>query len=185
VDDDSVGGGSVGSGVRAGHVVRVQSVTLSGNTATTSQGGGLYNYGRVELYSTTIVTNTNGVFSVLNGNTRFRSTVLQNPGSLNCDGDGTATISDDLANYSTDNSCALPSSQTGIGLDPLLGPLETDTDGPTSYHMPLAGSPLINAGFNCPARDQIGAARPDACDIGAVEYGGVILSHLYLPTVAR
>ena len=168
-----------------GPYVRVQSVTLSGNTATTNQGGGVYNYGRVALYSTTIVTNTNGVFSVLNGNTRFRSTVLHNPATLNCDGDGTATISDDLANFSTDNSCALPNSQTGIGLEPLLGPLQADTRGPTSYHMPLAGSPLINAGVNCPPLDQIGAARPDACDIGAVEYGGLFMSSLYLPVVAR
>lgn len=171
-----------------GPYVRVQSVTLSGNSATTNQGGAVYNYGRMELYSTTIVTNTNGVFSVLNGNTRFRSSVLQNPGSLNCDGDGTASISDDGANFSTDNSCVLPGSQTGTGLDPLLGPLETDTPGPTSYHMPLAGSPLINAGFNCPERDQRGALRPDACDIGAVEFGGLLpspLSYLYMPVVAR
>lgn len=169
-----------------GPYVRVQSVTLSGNTATSSQGGAMYNYGRVELYSTTIVTNTNGVFSVLSGsNTRFRSSVLHNPGYLNCDGDGLAAISDDGGNFSTDNSCVLPSSQTGIGLDPLLGPLETDTRGLTSYHMPLASSPLINAGFNCPPRDQIGALRPDACDIGAVEFGGLLRSYLWLPVVAR
>jgi predicted outer membrane repeat protein len=168
----------------SGPYVRVQSVTVSGNTATSNQGGGVLNTGRAELYSMTIVTNTNGVWSGGLGNTRFRDAVLQNPGSLNCDGDGTAQISDDSHNFSTDNSCVLPNSQTGIGLDPKLGPLTPDPFGSTSYHMPLAGSPLINAGFNCPERDQRGAARPDACDIGAVEYGGLI-PLVYMPLIIK
>ena len=132
----------------------------------------------------TIVTNTNGVWSGGVGNTRFRDTVLQNPGSLNCDGDGTAQISDDSHNFSTDNSCPLPNSQTGLGLDPKLGPLTVDALGPTFYHMPLAGSPLINAGFNCPEHDQRGAVRPDACDIGVVEYGG-LLPRVYVPLIFK
>jgi hypothetical protein len=49
----------------------------------------------------------------------------------------------------------------------------------------LAGSPLINTGYsNCPARDQRGALRPDACDIGAVEFGG-LLTRAYLPMVVK
>ncbi len=168
----------------SGPYVRVQSVTVSGNTATSNQGGGVLNTGLVELYSMTIVTNTNGVWSGGLGNTRFRDTVLQNPGSLNCDGDGTASISDDSHNFSTDNSCVLPNSQTGMGLNPRLGPLTIDPIGGTRYHMPLAGSPLINAGFNCPERDQLGAQRPDQCDIGAVEYGG-LLPRVYAPLVMK
>jgi predicted outer membrane repeat protein len=169
---------------QSGPYVRVQSVTVSGNTANNNQGGGVLNGGLVELYSMTIVTNTNGVWSGGIGNTRFRDTVLQNPGSLNCDGDGTTQISDDAKNFSTDNSCILPNSQTGIGLDPKLGPLTFDTFGPTSYHMPQAGSPLINQGFNCLERDQRGAVRPDQCDIGAVEFGGR-LPMAYLPLMLR
>jgi hypothetical protein len=65
----------------------------------------------------------------------------------------------------------LPSSRTG---DPKLGPLTQDPNGLTSYRMPLAGSPLIDAGFNCLALDQRGATRVNACDIGAVEFGGVL-----------
>ena len=132
----------------------------------------------------TIVTNTDGVWSGGGGNTRFRDTVLQNPGSLNCDGDGTAHISDDSHNFSADNSCVLPNSQTGTGLNPKLGPLTVDAVGSTFYHMPLAGSPLINAGFNCLERDQRGALRRDACDIGAVEYGGIV-SLVYLPLMIK
>lgn len=168
----------------SGPYVRVQSVTVSGNTATNNQGGGVLNTGRVELYSMTIVTNTNGVWSGGVGNTRFRDTVLQNPGSLNCDGDGTAQISDDSHNFSTDNSCVLPNSQTGIGLNPKLGPLTIDPIGGTSYHMPLVGSPLINAGASCPLHDQLGAQRPDQCDIGAVEYGG-LLPRVYVPLIEQ
>jgi predicted outer membrane repeat protein len=178
-----LGGGLLLSAVpspTSGPYVRVQSVTVSGNTATSNQGGGVFNEGLVELYSMTIVSNTNGVFSRGLGNTRFRDSVLQNPGSLNCDGDGTAQISDDSHNFSTDNSCPLPNSQVGLGLDPKLAPLTSDNFGITYYHMPFAGSPLINAAFNCPERDQRGALRPDACDIGAVEFGG-LLRVAYLP----
>jgi hypothetical protein len=50
--------------------------------------------------------------------------------------------------------------------------------------MPLADSPLLNGGFNCPDRDQRLATRPDACDIGAVEFGG-LLPMGYLPLAIR
>jgi predicted outer membrane repeat protein len=183
----TAGGGlllEAGPSPTSGPYVRVQNVTVSGNTATNNQGGGVLNTGRVELYSMTIVTNTNGVWSGGGGNTRFRDTVLQNPGFLNCDGDGTAQISDDSHNFSADNSCVLPSSQTGTGLNPKLGPLTSDAVGSTFYHMPLAGSPLINAGFSCLERDQRGAQRPDQCDIGAVEYGG-LLPRAYIPLMVK
>jgi predicted outer membrane repeat protein len=183
----TLGGGLLLSAVpqpTSGPYVRVQSVTVSGNTASSNQGGGVYNEGLVELYSTTIVSNTNGVFSRGGGNTRFRDSVLRNPGSLNCDGDGTAQISDDSHNFSADNSCVLPNSSVGAGLDPMLSPLTSDIFGPTYYHMPRAGSPLINAATNCPELDQRGAWRPNACDIGAVEFGG-LFQVSFLPFLMR
>jgi predicted outer membrane repeat protein len=147
---------------------------LSGNSASSGQGGGVLNSGQVELYSTTIVSNTGGgVYSINRSNTRFRDTVLQNPDGLNCGGDGTAQISDDTHNFSADTSCVLQSSQTGANLDPKLGPLTQDSNDLTSFHLPLAGSPLIDAGSDCPALDQRGASRPNACDIGAVEFAGL------------
>jgi predicted outer membrane repeat protein len=173
------GGLYVGSGPT---YVQARSVTFSGNEATNNQGGGVYNTGQIELYFTTIVSNTNGVVSVLGGNTRFRNSVLHNPGSLNCDGDGTAQISNDAANHVSDNSCGPQFPAAG---DPLLGPLKSGGSNTTYYHLPLAGSPLINTGYsNCPTRDQRGALRPDACDIGAVEYGG-LLPRVYLPLIIR
>ena len=72
-------------------------------------------------------------------------------------------------------------------INAMLGPLTTG-GGPTLTHAPLAGSPAIDAGSPaapgsggsaCEATDQRGAARPVlggrslACDIGAVEAGGI------------
>lgn len=180
------GGGlyvSAGPAVSTGGYVKVRSVTISGNEATGSQGGGVFNRGLLELYFTTIASNTTGVYSMGGGNTRFRSSVLYHPGVLNCDGDGSAQISNDAANHVSDASCGPTFPAAG---DPKLGPLQSDGLYTTSYHLPLAGSPLINAGYSpCPPRDQRGALRPDACDIGAVEYGGVLQSATYLPLVVK
>ncbi|HEV7669442.1 MAG TPA: IPTL-CTERM sorting domain-containing protein [Thermoanaerobaculia bacterium] len=61
-----------------------------------------------------------------------------------------------------------------IGADPLLGPL-ANHGGPTLTHMPLPGSPVLDAGdpalVNPPATDQRGAVRivGPAIDLGSVE----------------
>ncbi len=53
------------------------------------------------------------------------------------------------------------------------------------YHMPQAGSPLIDAATPaCATRDQRYTLRPDACDIGAVEYDG-LLPRGYLPLIIK
>jgi hypothetical protein len=80
-------------------------------------------------------------------------------------------------NEDGDGSCGLS------GIDPMLGPL-ADNGGPTLTHLPLAGSPLIDAGDDaeCAATDQRGGLRPydgdgdgpAICDIGAVEAGAEI-----------
>ena len=63
---------------------------------------------------------------------------------------------------------------TANPIDPMLGPVASN-GGPTKTRLPLAGSPLINAGLadNPSFRDQRGYTRPDAPDIGAAEYNGV------------
>ncbi|HTU13758.1 MAG TPA: choice-of-anchor Q domain-containing protein, partial [Solirubrobacterales bacterium] len=59
--------------------------------------------------------------------------------------------------------------------DVKLSPL-ADNGGVTPTHMPMAGSPVIDAGGStapdlCPEADQVGTVRaPGKCDIGAVEY---------------
>jgi Chlamydia polymorphic membrane protein (Chlamydia_PMP) repeat len=149
--------------------IRIQSVTISGNSA--AQGGGVYNWeSGIEMYNTTIAGNTGGgVFTDSNGNSRLRSSVLQNPGYPNCAiGSSGGSYSDDQGNFTTDASCPLPQSLQG---NPLLGPLTQDPAGVTSFLKPQPGSLLIDNGYSCPLLDQIGASRIGACDIGAVEAG--------------
>jgi predicted outer membrane repeat protein len=171
-----------------GGYVEIRDSTIAANTA--PQGGGLYNAAEVDLGNITLVDNTNGLFSSGSGViSRIYNTVLQNPNSLNCDGTGVVPSSAG-GNFSTDNSCSLnmSSDQQGIGLDPKLGSLTNDGPNTTYYEMPQAGSPLINAAVPpCTLTDQRHATRPDACDIGAVEYNGVLpLKEVtYIPFIMR
>lgn len=171
-----------------GGYVEIRDSTIAANTA--PQGGGLYNAAEVDLGNITLVDNTNGLFSSGSGViSRIYNTVLQNPNSLNCDGTGVVPSSAG-GNFSTDNSCSLimSSDQQGIGLDPKLGSLTNDGPNTTFYEMPQAGSPLINAAVPpCTLTDQRHATRPDACDIGAVEYNGVLplKDVTYIPFIMR
>jgi hypothetical protein len=73
----------------------------------------------------------------------------------------------------------------GPALDPLLGPISATAQLPTYYFVPLPGSPLINtATFPCSPFDQRRAARLNACDKGAVEFGGLPMRVL-LPLLLR
>jgi predicted outer membrane repeat protein len=177
-----------GGGLRSGAgpttdptLVSLTSVTFSGNTFSSNniQGGGFYNQGYSILKNVTFKDNTNGIYNA--GTTHLGNSVLDNPGSLNCDGAGTP-LSSDGHNLSTDSSCAIEQNNTPAQ----LGPRTTNNNGynKTVYHLPLPGSPLINAAANCPTQDQRGAIRPDTCDIGAVEFGG-LGSQVYLPLVIK
>jgi predicted outer membrane repeat protein len=165
------------------NTVRVANTTFSGNISADNKGGGIYNNGTLELVNVTLKGNTNGLFNFGAGeSTQIRNSVLDNIPSLNCDSDGTAVTSGGR-NFSNDGSCALggPGDQSGAGLDPKLGPRQTSF---TSYHLPLAGSPLIHAATNCTAFDQRYALRFEACDTGAAEYNG-LLPQARLPIVIR
>lgn len=98
-------------------------------------------------------------------------------------------------NINGDDSCGLAGSGDMNGTDPLLGPLG-DHGGPTLTHLPLAGSPAIDAGDDslCPPTDQRGYARPDhgkvygiaVCDIGSVEVRPPILEvRVYAPILSK
>jgi predicted outer membrane repeat protein len=175
------GGGMTVSSIAG--LVRVINSTFSGNDVADDKGGGIFNNGTLELVNVTLKNNTNGIFNSGAGESALlRNTVLDNPGTLNCDGDGTPVTSAGR-NFSNDGSCALSGTgdQSGDGLDPKLGPLQTDF---TSFHLPLAGSPLINAATDCTPRDQRYALRVGGCDIGAAEAGG-LLDRARLPIAMR
>jgi hypothetical protein len=82
--------------------------------------------------------------------------------------DCAATLSTDVVNRSadTDGTCGTGFSIAG----PRLAPLAFN-GGTTPNRLPLAGSPLIDAGSGCGTFDQRLLLRPQgrACDIGAVE----------------
>jgi hypothetical protein len=189
------GGGAIYNGSfpqsTSGEGLVVRDTTIGQNTSTIGgQGGGISTFGPLLLVNTTIVSNTNGVYISLGGERPIiANTVLHNPGYLNCDGSGAVPVTYS-GNFASDNTCGLTDTfdQQGPGLDPLLGPLQNAglTNG-TAYYSPLAGSPLINNAQGvapCSTLDQILAIRPDACDIGAVEYRG-LLPMLYLPLVLK
>ena len=159
--------------------------TVSGNT-----GGGVggADLASGTIQSSSIVGNSSASASVRLGSVSMANTVLgDNTGSEvspDCEGSfvslGYNLVEDGSACASTGNT-----SLDIAGADPMLGAL-TDNGGTTLSHMPLQGSPLIDAGnparpsdsgAACPRFDQIGTRRPqdgDAargaiCDIGAIE----------------
>jgi CSLREA domain-containing protein len=94
-------------------------------------------------------------------------------------------------NAADDSSCGFTVVAANLGLGPLA-----DNGGPTRTHLPLAGSPLIDAGAtpDCSAADQRGVPRPQdgdgvagaACDLGAVEVpepGAAVLGMTALVTL--
>ncbi|MEP7357195.1 MAG: choice-of-anchor Q domain-containing protein, partial [Anaerolineales bacterium] len=170
-----------------GTEVRVYDSTFYSNVVTMTEGGAILNQGLMDLRNLTLEGNTTGVFNSGSGEVmKMANTVLHNVG-LNCDGDGTKPQSQG-GNFSDDVTCALAASgdSQGIGLDPLLSEIEITFDlFVTKSFMPLPGSPLINtAQVACSPVDQRRAVRPDHCDKGAVEYGG-LPPRLYLPLLRR
>ncbi len=166
--------------------VSLTSVTIGRNTANPGlkHGGGYYNQGISVLTNVTIKDNTNGIYNTGLSQLNIYNTVLDNPNSLNCDGGTPLTLGGH--NLSTDMSCGVEQNNVTVQL---FGPPALNTNGinQTLYYPPLAGSPLINGAANsqnCPMLDQRGAVRPDACDIGAVEYGGLAWS-TFLPLIKR
>jgi hypothetical protein len=80
-------------------------------------------------------------------------------------------------NLDSDGTCGLDQPTDLPGTDPMLGKLQ-DNHGPTWTHLPMPGSPVIDAGSCGSTTDQRGVPRPidgngdtlALCDIGAVEF---------------
>jgi hypothetical protein len=179
-----------GGGIYSIDSLTLTNVTLSGNQSTNNGGGGIYQgKGNGSLNFVTAVGNTGifggGVYNDGNLATLFlQNTLLSNNTGGNCDG----VVSSSGHNLSSDNNCGLfvqPGDK--INTPALLGPL-ANNGGQTLTHLLLPGSPAINGG-QCVVGvtvDQRGALRPvgPACDIGAVEYGGIV-PRLSLPLILR
>jgi CSLREA domain-containing protein len=129
----------------------------------------------------TLVTSGVGAQGVLKNNTfvgnsgtnlvgsfSLRNTIVADSGGTNCGGNVTSLGHNLFDDATCDNQTS------DLQADPKLGPWVLDF---TLARPPLAGSPAIDAGANCPTTDQHGAARPldgdtdgkAVCDIGAIE----------------
>jgi len=148
--------GNSGGGIATGGG-RITNSTISGNSA--GSGGGIYNYLRnLEISDTILNAGASG------------ENIFNNGGMVTSHGYN--VCSDNGGGYLNG-----PGDQ--INTDPLLGPLQ-DNGGPTLTHMPLPGSPAINAGdpnfTPPPLHDQRGSCfyrvfgRPRGrIDVGSVE----------------
>ena len=112
-----------GGGIVNGANLTVANSTFSGNSSP-SGGGGIYNFGAAQISDT-----------VLNVG-EFGGTILNDGGTAN-------SLGYNLA--SDDGGGVLTGPGDQINTDPMLGPLQ-DNGGPTFTHALLPGSPAINAG---------------------------------------
>ncbi len=134
----------------------LRGVTVFGNSTNPTLGGGM-----------TLATQTEVVL--------LNSIIANNIGG-NCYIQGTAKFADGSYNLSSDNTCNLTETGDMENTDPKLGPL-ANNGGRTKTHLPLKGSPVIDAGLPPPLippgleTDQRGIHRPQGqrADIGAVE----------------
>lgn len=153
-----------GGGVdhRGGADLNIVNSTITGNRALKGGGGlntsfayapveGEPERGRVRLLNTVIAGNSSVAGTQ---DCRRAAMVLESVGHV-LDGDG---------------SCATTGRTDLPRRKPLLGPLRNN-GGPTDSHLPLPGSPLLDAAGaqGCPTTDQRGVRRQGRCDIGAVE----------------
>ena len=161
-----------------GGALSVENSTLSGNLGGADPALVIQN-ANVILTNTTIVGNSGvglNAFSFDETNTLdIENTIVANNGGNECSISGSSPILTITNSLSSDSSCSFDLEDT----DPQLGAL-ANNGGPTLTHLPLPGSPVIDAGAAspvCPDVDQRGEARPvdgdgssgAECDIGAVE----------------
>ncbi len=149
----------------------MENCTISGNAA--YQGGaiGVGAFGGARLNHLTLVDNDaslsdSAVYSApLADRVDFKSSVVS--GTCN----DSAWITSGGGNVESPGQSCLEALNSTTVADPLLWGL-SDFGGPTQVHLPKVGSPVIDAGIDCPDldEDQRGLIRPSKnCDSGAVE----------------
>jgi len=189
-----------GGGIFSDGPTRIVNSTVSGNFAA-GEGGGILisRSGSLSLESSTVTANSTGPApgSLIRQSTGVRiltENLIENPstiyqsvisgnGSLDndvpdCDLPRTDALTSLGFNYVEESCLDTLASGDQTGQTPQLSGLG-DQGGPTPTHVPLAGSPLLDAGDpQCAGTDQRGIARPQdgdgdraaRCDIGAVEF---------------
>lgn len=178
------GGGFYGRGSST-----ITNSTFSGNSAAHGFGGGLYFLagGAAEIVNVTIASNSaaqkgGGIYAESSAFTSVDHPALRNsvlagntaPMEAECSGAvvsaGHNLLRDATGCLAFSNGGGNQTGTTQSPLDARLSPLGV-FGGTTPTHVPLEGSPVLDAGAACEPVDQRGAARPDdgVCDAGAVE----------------
>ncbi|MCX6875609.1 MAG: CSLREA domain-containing protein [Verrucomicrobia bacterium] len=182
--NEAASGGAVWSGPSA--TLLVKQCTFSGNRATFVGGAVACETGTIMLRHCTLNANTAGSGGGVcnqSGTVILRNTVIGGNTATSTGPDAAGIFQSDDFNLIADTSGGTLTGMTGhtiTGHDPMLAPL-ADNGGPTWTQLPLAGSPLIDAGITDGLiNDQRGVRRladmPDAInvadggDIGAAEY---------------
>ena len=165
---------SYGGGIACGKSgLTIINSTVSGNSAGAYGGGIVSGSFGMMIVNSTVSGNSAATCGGVCGEVEIANTILNANASGNIDG----TVTSHGYNISSDDGGGLltgPGDQ--INTDPLLGPLR-DHGGPTLTHMPLRGSPAIDAGdpnFTPPPdHDQRGACFlrvfGGRIDVGSVE----------------
>ncbi len=193
---NSTDGAQAGGGIfNIGGSVQIANSTIANNFAGVNGGAGLANFnGQVSITNSTIRLNqllvsasAGGGILNFGGSVQIQNTIVA--GNISPSGDspkpgaapdcfGTITsLGNNLIGDISDCDINLqPSDKIG---DPGLGSLvgAGEDDAPGGAHFPvLAGSEVIGAGnpSACLPNDQIGHLRDGVCDIGAVEFGGLV-----------
>jgi hypothetical protein len=163
------------------------SLSLRNTTVSGNQGIGLrVQNTELDLVNSTVFGNTSNGFSFFSFDgshaLTVRNSILANNGGPDCMPFDQPAVMDFPGehNLDSDGSCPLDDVAPTVDLpstDPQLGPLAFH-GGRIRTHVPLVGSPVIDAGNNdrCESPDQRGAPRPldvvgggAVCDLGAVE----------------
>jgi hypothetical protein len=179
--------------------MQIANSTISGNVAqsgggfeTISQGGGIFGVSRIELNNVTIALNSafeGGGVSYSSGQPGNSLLIVSNTiiagnsatTDPDCNGPVRSTGYNLIENLTA--GCRILGTLTGnqTGVDPLLGPLQSNAPATTETMALLAGSPAIGGGSpgrnqsigrgpSCFPTDQRGVTRPrGGCDIGAYQ----------------
>jgi predicted outer membrane repeat protein len=197
--------------VSSSGLAAIEDSTVSGNSAL-QDGGGLYadTLSTVQLNSATVANNAanssfpstgagGGIYISNTATVEAANTLIggnRNVLGFNAPSDCFGALHSEGYNLIGSNvNCIISGDSTGnqVNLDPMIAPLSWLT-GLTPGHLPLAGSPLINAArpSGCQAAqggllsvDQIGHNRAldGRCDIGAIEYFDI--RRVYLPLARK
>jgi hypothetical protein len=213
ISDNSAAAAGSGGGIilRGAATATLTNTTISGNSApgTPPTAGAIMHdsTGLVSIINSTIngnTTQTDGVLTqaglVVNasGGFKLKNTILASNGPQNCSVVGTGTIVSISPNLDSGNTCGFSAAFGDlVSTNPVLGPLQLN-GGLTQTHVPLPGSPVIDAGANagCPTTDQRSVPRPldvthpgfTVCDLGAVEVealGFITLSFALSTTIVH